>query len=175
MGYGEQTLFEGLDLPLARGERLAIMAPSGAGKSTLGNVLLGLQRPLRGRVLRQGGYAPHRWQKLYQDPVQAFASRVRLATQFDDQLRLHRLPRQPLIDYLARLGLDERLLTRLPSQVSGGGAATAVADPGPAAAPRAAVCRRAQFPARSPEPAADHRLPDGGAGGDRLRPAAGDP
>lgn len=120
MGYGEQTLFEGLDLPLARGERLAIMAPSGAGKSTLGNVLLGLQRPLRGRVLRQGGIAPHRWQKLYQDPVQAFASRVRLATQFDDLLRLHRLPRQPLTDYLARLGLDERLLSRLPSQVSGG-------------------------------------------------------
>ena len=29
-----------------------------------------------------------RWQKLYQDPVQAFASRVRLATQFDDVLRL---------------------------------------------------------------------------------------
>lgn len=120
MGYGEQTLFEGLDLPLARGERLAIMAPSGAGKSTLGNVLLGLQRPLGGRVLRQTGIAPHRWQKLYQDPVQAFASRVRLATQFDDLLRLHRLPRQPLTDYLARLGLDERLLTRLPSQVSGG-------------------------------------------------------
>ncbi|MGN4934982.1 ATP-binding cassette domain-containing protein, partial [Aeromonas rivipollensis] len=120
MGYGEQTLFEGLDLPLAQGERLAIMAPSGAGKSTLGNVLLGLQRPLGGRVLRQTGIAPHRWQKLYQDPVQAFASRVRLATQFDDLLRLHRLPRQPLTDYLARLGLDERLLTRLPSQVSGG-------------------------------------------------------
>ena len=52
--------------------------------------------------------------------MQAFASRVRLATQFDDLLRLHRLPRQPLTDYLARLGLDERLLTRLPSQVSGG-------------------------------------------------------
>lgn len=120
MGYGEQTLFAGLDVSLAQGERLAIMAPSGAGKSTLGNLLLGLQRPLRGEVLRREGIAPHRWQKLYQDPVQAFAGRVPLATQFDDLLRLHRLPRQPLTDYLARLGLDERLLARLPSQVSGG-------------------------------------------------------
>ncbi|WP_439833067.1 ABC transporter ATP-binding protein [Aeromonas caviae] len=120
MGYGAQPLFTGLDLALAQGERMAIMAPSGAGKSTLGNVLLGLQRPLQGEVLRREGVAPCRWQKLYQDPVQAFASRVRLATQFDDVLRLHRLPRHRLVDYLARLGLDERLLTRLPNQVSGG-------------------------------------------------------
>ena len=95
------------------------MAPSGAGKSTLGNVLLGLQRPCKGRCCA-GKDSPCRWQKLYQDPVQAFASRVRLATQFDDVLRLHRLPRHRLVDYLARLGLDERLLTRLPNQVSGG-------------------------------------------------------
>lgn len=120
MGYGEQTLFQGLDVQLVQGERLAIMAPSGAGKSTLGNVLLGLQRPLQGHVVRREGVAHHRWQKLYQDPVQAFASRVRLGTLFDDLLRRHRLPRQRLIDYLARLGLDESLLRRLPGQVSGG-------------------------------------------------------
>ncbi|UUI62676.1 ABC transporter ATP-binding protein [Aeromonas salmonicida] len=120
MGYGEQTLFQGLDVQLAQGERLAIMAPSGAGKSTLGNVLLGLQRPLQGHVVRREGVAHHRWQKLYQDPVQAFASRVRLGTLFDDLLRRHRLPRQRLTDYLARLGLDESLLRRLPGQVSGG-------------------------------------------------------
>ncbi|MNH23533.1 Nickel import ATP-binding protein NikE [compost metagenome] len=120
MGYGEQRLFEDLDVQLAQGERLAIMAPSGAGKSTLGNVLLGLQRPLRGQVLRRDGIVPHRWQKLYQDPVQAFASRVRLGTLFDDLLRRHRLPRQRLTDYLGRLGLGEDLLMRLPGQVSGG-------------------------------------------------------
>ncbi|MGY3945267.1 ABC transporter ATP-binding protein [Aeromonas tecta] len=120
MGYGEQRLFEDLDVQLAQGERLAIMAPSGAGKSTLGNVLLGLQRPLRGQLLRREGIAPHRWQKLYQDPVQAFASRVRLGTLFDDLLRHHQLPRQRLTDYLGRLGLDEGLLMRLPGQVSGG-------------------------------------------------------
>ena len=120
MGYGDQPLFTGLDLALAQGERMAIMAPSGAGKSTLGNVLLGSATPPARGGAAPGRDSPCRWQKLYQDPVQAFASRVRLATQFDDVLRLHRLPRHRLVDYLARLGLDERLLTRLPNQVSGG-------------------------------------------------------
>ncbi|MEG0009117.1 MAG: ATP-binding cassette domain-containing protein [Aeromonas sp.] len=120
MGYGKQTLFEGLDVALAEGERLAVMAPSGAGKSTLGNLLLGLQQPRHGRVLRREGIAPQRWQKLYQDPVQAFAGRVRLGTLFDDLLARHRLPRQGFVEYLERLGLDPSLLGRLPSQVSGG-------------------------------------------------------
>ncbi|MGY6036669.1 ABC transporter ATP-binding protein [Aeromonas sp. AE23HZ002T15] len=120
MGYGDQTLFEGLDVQIAEGERLAVMAPSGVGKSTLGNLLLGLQSPRAGRVRRRAGIAPHRWQKLYQDPVQAFASRVRLGPLFDDLLRRHRLSRSALDGYLERLGLDPRLLERLPGQVSGG-------------------------------------------------------
>lgn len=120
MGYGEHSLFAGLDVQIAERERLAIMAPSGVGKSTLGNLLLGLQSPRAGRVLRRQGIEAHRWQKLYQDPVQAFASRVRLDTLFEDLLRRHRLPRAALDDYLERLGLSPRLLARLPNQVSGG-------------------------------------------------------
>jgi ATP-binding cassette subfamily F protein 3 len=50
-GYGAGALlFEGLELELARGERLAIVGPNGAGKSTLLNVLAGRRRPERGRV-----------------------------------------------------------------------------------------------------------------------------
>ncbi|WP_349918139.1 ABC transporter ATP-binding protein [Aeromonas veronii] len=120
MGYGEHTLFEGLDVQIAEGERLAIMAPSGVGKSTLGNLLLGLQRPRAGRVRRREGIEAHRWQKLYQDPVQAFASRVSLGTLFEDLLRRHRLSGAVLDAYLEQLGLSPRLLARLPSQVSGG-------------------------------------------------------
>jgi putative ABC transport system ATP-binding protein len=47
-------VLEGLDLELRGGEYLAIMGESGVGKSTLLNLLAGLDRPDKGRVLLEG-------------------------------------------------------------------------------------------------------------------------
>ncbi|MDQ2647945.1 MAG: ABC-F family ATP-binding cassette domain-containing protein [Actinomycetota bacterium] len=50
-GYGERTLFRGLDLALDPRERLGIVGPNGAGKSTLLDVLAGRRPPREGRVV----------------------------------------------------------------------------------------------------------------------------
>jgi putative ABC transport system ATP-binding protein len=55
--YGhEDTVFalNGVDLEIARGERVAIMGPSGSGKSTLLNILCGLDVPTSGKILFEG-------------------------------------------------------------------------------------------------------------------------
>ena len=53
-GAGARTILRDLDFEVRRGEVLAVMGPSGCGKSTLVRHLVGLQRPLAGRVLLEG-------------------------------------------------------------------------------------------------------------------------
>ena len=53
-GYGDTPLLRDVDLTIAPGERVAIFGPNGAGKSTLLNLLLGLYRPDKGRLLAGG-------------------------------------------------------------------------------------------------------------------------
>src|SRR5271168_2716809 len=49
-GDADLVIFSGLDIYVARGERLALVGESGAGKSTLLHLLGGLDRPTEGAI-----------------------------------------------------------------------------------------------------------------------------
>jgi phospholipid/cholesterol/gamma-HCH transport system ATP-binding protein len=51
MGYGEFVVMRDLNFTVNRGDIFIIMGASGCGKSTLLKILIGLKRPLRGKVL----------------------------------------------------------------------------------------------------------------------------
>ena len=54
-GYApEHPVLRGVDLSVARGERVALIGPSGSGKSSIARLLLGLERPQAGRVTLDG-------------------------------------------------------------------------------------------------------------------------
>ena len=64
LGYKHRTVVHDLSLEVARGDILGIVGPNGCGKTTLLLALLGLLRPIEGRVERLPGvrisYVPQR-------------------------------------------------------------------------------------------------------------------
>jgi len=49
-GYGDNVLFDGVNLRIGRGERVGIVGPNGAGKSTLLKIITGRAAPIAGEV-----------------------------------------------------------------------------------------------------------------------------
>ena len=118
--FGTHRVFADIAVTLHAGERLAITGPSGSGKTTLGNVLLGLVAADRGGITRRPGRLTWKYQKLYQDPVAAFAPRATIRQSLADVIALHHLDWGAVDAYMQRLRLAPDLLDRRPDQVSGG-------------------------------------------------------
>ena len=53
-GYKEAPLFEGFNFRLFPGQKIGLMGPNGAGKTTLLRLLVGLEKPKKGRLLFRG-------------------------------------------------------------------------------------------------------------------------
>jgi len=52
--FGNNTVFEGVNLEVYKGEVLVVVGESGCGKSTLLKIMIGLQKPSEGRVMFRG-------------------------------------------------------------------------------------------------------------------------
>ena len=60
IGWGSRVLMEHVSFGVERGTTLAILGGSGSGKSTLLRYLIGLERPMSGRIDIEGVGEPHR-------------------------------------------------------------------------------------------------------------------
>jgi NitT/TauT family transport system ATP-binding protein len=56
--YGDQIVLEALNLDIASGSFVTVVGPSGCGKSTFLRMVLGQERPTRGRLLLDGAPLP---------------------------------------------------------------------------------------------------------------------
>ena len=62
IGWGSRVLMEHVSFQVARGSTFAILGGSGSGKSTLLRYLIGLERPMAGRIDIVGMGEPHRYE-----------------------------------------------------------------------------------------------------------------
>ena len=132
--FGSETIHDGLDLDVRRGEVVGVVGGSGAGKSVLLRSLIGLQRPAAGNVevlgrdVRSLGEAEaqaldRRWGVLFQDG--ALFSSLTVLQNIEVPLREHCPMRETLMDEIAAckialVGLPEDSAAKFPVQLSGG-------------------------------------------------------
>src|SRR6195256_5005267 len=132
--FGTQTVHEGLDLDVRRGEVIGVVGGSGSGKSVLLRTVIGLKRPDAGSIDVLGYDVPNlgeaearaleqRWGVLFQDG--ALFSSLTVAQNIEVPLREHLRMPEPLMDEIAAckiaiVGLPEATADKFPSQLSGG-------------------------------------------------------
>jgi phospholipid/cholesterol/gamma-HCH transport system ATP-binding protein len=132
--FGRQTVHDGLDLEVRRGEVLGVVGGSGTGKSVLLRTIVGLNRPAAGRIevlgqeplrlegARKRALEEH-WGVLFQDG--ALFSSLTVAQNVAVPLKEHsRLPPALVAEVslvkVAQAGLPADAAGKLPNQLSGG-------------------------------------------------------
>ncbi len=133
-----QAVLDDVSFSIGKGEILGLVGESGSGKSTIGRLIAGLDRPDHGAITlsgaqyskagsqpRLGGELRREIQVVFQDPyaslnprrsVEAILSDPFVIAGERDRTRLKGLVRRLLAD----VELPEAVLSRLPSQISGG-------------------------------------------------------
>jgi oligopeptide/dipeptide ABC transporter ATP-binding protein len=132
---GVARAVDGVNLSMRPGEIVALVGESGCGKTTLARTIVGLQRPVAGEVLLNGGalqydrrsLRAHRRaaQMIFQDPTGALNARQTIYEAVAEGLRIQHVPgseAELVAEALSRAGLrpPERFFTRYPYEISGG-------------------------------------------------------
>ena len=119
LGYGQESILEGVNLEVAAGKFVSLVGPSGSGKSSILRAVNGLLPPRSGKVEFNGDGAA--LGLLFQDdallPWRSARENVALG------MRIRKIPKEAALReadaWLARLGL-EGFGGRFPHELSGG-------------------------------------------------------
>lgn len=122
-GYNKkQMVLQDINITIPDGENVGILGESGCGKSTLASLVLGLFKPVKGEIyLSDNAVLP-----IFQHPLTSFNPDWTIETSLKEALYYYRgltdntAQDQLLLQHLSTFELNAQLLTKLPSEVSGG-------------------------------------------------------
>ncbi|HDF2099223.1 TPA: ABC transporter ATP-binding protein [Staphylococcus aureus] len=122
-GYNKkQMVLQDINISIPDGENVGILGESGCGKSTLASLVLGLFKPVKGEIyLSDNAVLP-----IFQHSLTSFNPDWTIETSLKEALYYYRgltdnaAQDQLLIQHLSTFELNAQLLTKLPSEVSGG-------------------------------------------------------
>jgi phospholipid/cholesterol/gamma-HCH transport system ATP-binding protein len=134
MAFGDKQIFEDLDLRVYEGEVLVIIGFSGSGKSVLLKLLSGLIQPLAGVVRYQGQDISEMSDTALVEMRKSMSHVFQSNALFDSVNVLENVGfgllehtkatdaeiRDRVVECLAKVGLGEEVLLRMPAQLSGG-------------------------------------------------------
>jgi len=130
-----KCIFREVSLEIRKGKTFGLMGSSGEGKSTLGRVIAGLEKATAGSVYYNGTPLARmkkiehtafrrKVQVMFQDPTDAFNPRKKIGHAISEVLALLRVPgdehASKTEEMLITAGLPDEVLSRYPSQLSGG-------------------------------------------------------
>ncbi len=135
---GPVVAVDDISFSVAPGKSLAIVGESGSGKSTLARMIVGLERPTRGRILvggkerslkhvsgRERRRRGREVQVIFQDPYSSLDPRQTAGACIEELLRLHfgwdaKRRADRVAELLDQVGLGRREAESLPRALSGG-------------------------------------------------------
>jgi phospholipid/cholesterol/gamma-HCH transport system ATP-binding protein len=132
--FGKNTVHDGLDLDVRRGEIIGIVGGSGTGKSVLLHAVVGLLKPVAGQITVFGENVRdtsaedyrrlrRRWGVMFQDGALFSSLNVQqnVEAPMREQLELSSETRAALAAIKVRMvGLNDAALQQMPSELSGG-------------------------------------------------------
>ena len=131
--YGNLKVLDGINMEVEKGDVVSLIGPSGSGKSTLLRVLVGLNKPIKGRILIEGEAIDYSSRRSLKKARDRFAIVFQQFNLFQNMTALKNVTIAPIkiqgrnrkeveqeaVSLLNKVGLGDKL-NAYPDQLSGG-------------------------------------------------------